>query len=183
MNSIEEMRGRCHVCKDTGCWLWRGAFVADMAGQKVYPRIYTANYTKDPSGATKSVQPGGRAAWHAYTCKPIPAKHRVFKTCKETMCINPAHSQCIPTAQRGAKIAELGLWKNSAKRIESRQRYGRKQSRITPEILQMLLTSPATSTALAKELGLAKSTVCKARKGEIKSIARVANPFAGLGAR
>lgn len=181
MTELDRIKGRCHIDEITGCWEWRGSTTASNGGLTHTPRAWTTDYTLDPTGQTKTVQTGNRAAWHAHTGQPIPQGHRVYKNklCANGLCVNPAHLACGTDEQWGKAVAKKGIWKNSARRIKANRATGRKNSHVTPEILAYIQSSEKTGVALAAELGIKPSVVSNARRGRMKSI-QSRNPFAGL---
>lgn len=173
MTEFEKIKGRCHIDSDTGCWHWRGGT------SKGVPRIYATDYTL----GEKTVQTGIRAVWHAITGEPIPDGWRVFHTrCTNQDCLNPAHLDCGPTADWGKQVAKSGQWKGQSARIKANRAIGRKKSKVTPELLTLIQGSNQTGLELSSQLGIGRSVISKAKRGQLVSIVSVGNPFAGLGA-
>jgi hypothetical protein len=172
MNTLEEVRQMCHV-DEGGHWIWRGA----MSGGR--PNVKAPDYTKN-EGRNKS-QRGARAVWHLKNKKPVPEGHRVFVSCGERGCINPAHVKCECVREWGKKVAESGVWKNDPRKIIANRAKNMRRSKVTVETMQIILSSPKTGRQLAKDLGLSHNVVSRIRLGQFVSLA-AGNPFAGLGA-
>ena len=178
---IDTIKDRCHIDTITGCWMWRGAVSLSNGGSTRQPRVWTVDYTRDATGNTKTVQTGNRAAWHAHTGQPIPPGHRVFKTsaCTNGMCVNPAHMQCGTTTSWGKSVARKGVWKGSSARIQANRATGRARSHVDAATVADIRNSTETGEAIAARLGIGRSIVSKARRGQMKSML-AGNPFAGL---
>lgn len=122
------------------------------------------------------VQPGLRAVWNCAYEQPIPKGHVVYGICEHMDCCNP---KCIRCGTR----AEYGLWrskserhKNNINHILANRAISRGRSKVTPELMKEIQTSPENGRAIAARLGLSTTTICKVRKGKYKSFAD-----AGLG--
>lgn len=179
---IQRIKDRCRIDSITGCWVWTGATSSSNDGTTQQPRIHSEDYTRDPSGKTRAVQTGNRAAWHAHTGKPIPEGHRVFKTvaCTHPLCVNPAHLQCGTTTAWGHSLSARGIFKGQAKRINASRATGRARTHATPAKAREILTSTETGVQLAARLQISASVVSKVRRGQLPSIHQINNPFAGL---
>lgn len=173
--TLDDIKQRCHIDEDTGCWHWRGA----IANGK-FPRVYSQNLAK--AGSPMEAQTGCRAVWQLNTGKAIPKGHRVYKTCPCPDCLNPKHMACGPTAEWGRHMSKIGSNKTMAHRIGARKR-GRAMSVLTDEVYAEIMESKETGVQLAKRLGVSEQTVSKARKGRRRSFQPLGSPFAGLGAR
>lgn len=175
MRTLEEIRERCHITED-GHWLWRGSLRPNGR-----PNIYAPDYT---AGGKMQTQQGPRAVWHCSTGKPIPEGHRVFGGCDERTCCNPACMRCTTCSVMGANIAKKGTLKGQTKRILANRATNRARSVFTPEILLRIQASDESGVKLAKELGVSRGRVSRARRGELRSFQGVVcGVFAGLGAR
>lgn len=170
--NLEDVRQRCFINEETGCWEWRGAL-----SDGKWPRIHAPNLSIE--GGKFMVQTGRRAVWQLSTGKAIPKGYRVYGTCQCNLCLNPGHMKCGTTAELGRLSQRMGRFKNSPRRIAANRKIGRERSVFTPEILAELQLTTETSTAIAKRMGVAVQTISKARNGRVRSF-HSANPFAGL---
>lgn len=166
--TIKEIKDRCEV--EDGHWLWTGALSAGL------PNIYAPDHT---SGGMRS-QRGARAVWHIKTGKAVPEGHRVFNTCREPLCVNPAHVECMPCSEWGEQVAQSGRWKGNAKRIAANRRTGRARSHLDPEKITRILVSDKTGNALAAELGACRSSISRVRAGHPNAFTPVGGLFTGL---
>lgn len=171
--SLQRIKEGCHIDELTGCWIWMGALSAGR-----YPRVHAANLSK---GGAMQVQTGARAVWQAHTGKPIPEGHRVYHPkCTNERCICPQHLACGPTTDWGKALSKQGKWKGQATRIRANRSTGRKRSHISLTMLQEIQASDETSRAMATRMGLSESVLSNARRGKLKSLQELGNPFAGL---
>ena len=171
--NLEQIKARCVIEEETGCWHWTGAL-----SDGKWPRVYAPNHSKE--GSPIQVQTGRRAVWHVLTGKAIPDGYRVHGRCDDPQCLNPDHMRCGPTAEWGKTLRRKGIYKGKAKRILANRATGRARSALTPELIKEITTSEETGEALASRLGLSRSVVSKARRGRAKSFLALANPFSGL---
>ena len=166
---LSQLRERCRV--EDGHWLWTGATSDGV------PRIWAPDYTK---GGKMASQTGRRAAWHLKQGKPLPEGWRVFGTCTEPACVNPAHAVARPVDEQGAIVAESGKWKGSVRRIAANRAIGRRRSSMTPELFETIKTSKKTGQQIARETGLCRTTVSRVRSGKATAFEPVGGLFTGL---
>ncbi len=175
MKTLEEIKFHCEITED-GHWLFK-------RGQREggRPNIYGPDYTRANGGMT--TQCGLRAVWHIVNRKAVPEGWRVFGTCDEKACCNPAHIRCAPEADFGRFHRRKKTFKGKTRRILANQANSRKRARMTPELIQYIQTSPKTGRELAKELQMGASLVSKARRGEYVCFGGSGGIFGGLVAR
>lgn len=169
--TLDDVQARCFI-DDEGCWVWRGATSDGL------PRVYAPNHRKP--GSPKESQVGRRAVWHITTAKPIPDGKRVYGTCQNPLCLNPAHMKCGTTKEVGEFTAKVGRFKNSPRRIAANRLIGRKRSYLNPDQIAEIQSSNETGVALAERLNVGRQTVSKARRGELKAFESIGSPFAIL---
>lgn len=158
MRTIEEIKGRCVVADEDGCWLWRGSVREDGR-----PNIYAPDHSR---GSQMCTQNGPRAVWHVATGKAVPAGHRVFGCDQCAECCNPAHMKCLSEQQNSRRIRKSGRYKGQTKRILANRAINRRRALLTAEQVHYVLTSPKTGLALAQELGVSTTTISGYRRGE-----------------
>ncbi len=172
--TLKDVKDRCVI--DGGHWLWTGAVSAGL------PNVYAPDYTRDPKGVMVS-QRGARAIWHLTSRKPVPDGYRVFRSCDEPMCVNPANVECIACQEWGRQVADSGRWKNNMARIIANRRTGQKRSKLSHEKVHLILASDKSGRQLAEELGSSRSSISRVRAGHPVAFTPIAGIFAGLGAR
>ncbi|WP_159917907.1 hypothetical protein [Pantoea sp. 18069] len=174
MRTIEEIKGRCFITED-GHWLWKGALRPDGR-----PNIHAPDYTRGDGGM--QTQCGTRAVWHCANQKPVPPGYRVIGTCSEKACCNPRHVACVSESEFGERLRKTGAYKGKTTRILANRAIGRKRSVFTPERIAYIQASTKTGIELAAELGISKSSISKARRGQLVVFAggAAAGMFQGL---
>ena len=158
MRTIEEIKGRCVITED-GHWLWRGAKRPDGR-----PNIYVPDYSRGDGKLT--TQCGPRAVWHCLNQKAVPKGYRVYGTCDERACCNPAHIRCTSETEYGAWLQRTGKFKGQTNRILANRAICRQRAALTPEQVLYVQTSKKTGVELAEELGVSTSILSKYRRGE-----------------
>lgn len=93
IRTLADIKGRCVIDSETGCWLWRGA----MSRSNVRKLTPTARVWIPADGAHSAVAgkatTAGKAAW-LLAGKPLPDGHVVWRhVCTSGDCINPAHAK------------------------------------------------------------------------------------------
>lgn len=167
---LSDIRDRCHI--EDGHWIWRGAVSAGG------PNIWAPDFTR--LDGKKVSQRGPRAVWHVKTGKAIPNGWRVFKTCDEPMCVNPAHVECKPCVEWGKEMAESGRWKGNVRRIAASRATGRARSSLDAEKVMQVLSSDKSGLQLAKELGACRNAISRLRTGKTTAFTPVGGLFTGL---
>lgn len=168
--TLQDIRDRCRI--DDGHWLWRGA------SSNGWPRIWAPDHSKGEG--EMSTQTGRRAVWHLKTGKPIAKGWRVFGTCDESLCVNPAHMDCRSVAEEGARVAASGKLKGQIQRIVASRATGRARSNLTPELFQMILVSEKSGVQITRETGVNRTTVSRIRTGQALAFQPVGGLFTGL---
>jgi hypothetical protein len=113
INSLDDIRARCWVDEDTGCWVWRLAADKDGQGKCSYKR---------PDG-TKTQTTSRRVSWMMSTGKPIAPGLVVYqKLCRDPLCVNPAHLACGTKAEAGKRLRDEGHLRGHPARIAKNTR-------------------------------------------------------------
>jgi hypothetical protein len=149
---LEDLRQRCVIDKESGCWRW-GLSMNKAGNGAIVPRVSI------PAGALcehrVSSMSGGKAAW-LLSGRRLLGKRVVWRTCGCRECVNPAHLMSGTKAQEGAWIARTGALKGSvARRIACIRNVARTQA-----------LPPAKVSAIAEEMaaGMLQRDIC-ARHG------------------
>lgn len=104
-----------------------------------------------------------RVVWEA-AHGPIPVGRVAVCKCRERACVRLEHVQLMTTAQVARLAAREGKFSTPQRR--ARIALGqRRRSRLTPEIIAQVRAAE-NGAAIARELGICKSTVSKIRRGE-----------------
>jgi len=185
MKTLKELKDRCIIDSETGCWIWKGAVSkgnAATCGLEGYPTIYGPNYNKDPSGKTMGVQPGRRVAFQIKHKRAIAEGMRITKRpeCSH-LCVNPDHMAEQDVKAHGEEIAKSGKWKGVPARIIANRTNpaGIRSRGLTPEQVAEVLASTEKHTVIARRLGVSVHPVFNVRSGKSR-YGMLTNPFSGL---
>lgn len=161
--TLDDVRERCRVDEQTGCWHWLGAVTANGT-----PRMYAVDLDR----GDKRVMPAHRAVWMIWT-NGLPGPRLIYRTCFVHDCVNPAHlNTAASRAEIGARLRASGKRKGTS--LEQRRASVAKAmlaSGITPtaeHVVRAIRAEPAetTCTKLAARYGMAVQTVSRIRRGE-----------------
>lgn len=110
VRNIHDLRARCVIDVETGCWLWRGAMSRGERGQPT-TRVWIPG--ADGGG---SIATGQRAAW-ILAGKPLEDGYVVWRQhCTRSDCISPYHGAAGTRQQMHAAIAASGRLKGDPHR-------------------------------------------------------------------
>ncbi len=151
--TLNDIKARCRIDEETGCWVWTGAMTSD--GPVVWAPA-------TPGGKKMAVR-ARRLIWPIVKGTKTPA--RVYVTCDCKACMNPAHLAGGTVKQHGAFIAKTGKLLNSVKRKAAARARGRMLTSLTPEKVAIILASDKPGTVLGPELGINHQTVSDVRTG------------------
>lgn len=148
---------------NSGCWLWEAGIVG--VG-------YGAFQCKEAGGLSH------RAAWLLYR-GPIPDGAHVCHHCDVRICVNPDHlflgdnaANVADRVRKGRTVSVPGPERHNW--IDGRSRFRgtigkvrgprHHNAKLTPELVRAIRSSPKQILELAAELGLAPSTVGRAKR-------------------
>jgi hypothetical protein len=165
IRTLEDLRERCVIDADTGCWHWR------MAITQGAPRVHLQH----PQDGRKVTMRGRRAALLLATGRDLPRGHTAYARhcCQADDCVNPEHSRSGNRREHGQWLTKSGKVKNLlGKRAASRRGWDTRGRKVTPEMRQDILNSTDEPwQALADRLGVSKFVIYQVRKGLTHSAA------------
>ena len=167
--TVKEVKDRCVVDSETGCWIWKGAF-----GNGV-PYVYAP--TLDGRMATMC---GRKAVKQLELGRPLQAGYRAYGTCGNDACLNPGHIDEITPAEWGQRTIETGAWRGSIKRIKASRANGRKMSAVSEDEYRQILVADGTMREIAERFGKSIYVVEKVRSGKHCSFKPIGGVFSGL---
>lgn len=147
--SLEDLRQRCVIDEDSGCW-----------------HLRTARGKPLPKGRRHVVWAHGighitatRLAWLlAHPGKSLRQGHVAFRTCCSYDCVAPKHISAASRTTWGSHLAASGKATTPAKTMAARAKASRHpHAKLTPELKQWLLESTQTGPDAAHGLGIAQS--------------------------
>ena len=156
IRTLEDLRIRCYVSEETGCWHCRMA-MCDGA-----PRLHLVRL--DGKHVTMR---GRRAALYLRDGEMLPAGHIAFAraSCHANDCVNPDHTRSGSKKQWGAEIARRGKWKGLPAKVAANERTNRRRRALTDEQAERVRKCELPATVLAEEFGVSASLVRGVRTG------------------
>lgn len=165
IKALPDLKDRCWIDPESGCWVWRGAF-SSHKGERGRAQCSVAT----PQG--RRTMGAANLAWQL-ACKPIPTGQVVYRAiCSNKACINPEHGGTRTQAAHAKAMAKAGLFKQTIGR--KRAVHQRVEQMATPvekvRRVEELLAQGLTKVDIAAEVGLNTCTVLKiARKRHVHS--------------
>ena len=156
IRSIEDLRLRCRMDPDTGCWNW------GLSTCEGHPRVWVV-----AADGTRWKSTGAAASFFLREGrKPVRGKI-AYRSCCNNLCVNPEHVVEGTRADHGALCASRGVWKNKPNRIAANRRNIRGAlAKLTIDQAREIRSSLCTDAALAKVYGIARSQINAIRRGK-----------------
>jgi hypothetical protein len=173
IRTIEDLRIRCRLDDETGCWHWGMAMVQGN------PKVH---FVLD--GRRLSTR--GRKAALLLAGKEIKPGHVVFATrsCKSDDCVNPAHARSADRANHGSYLKATGKAISPAKTAAARKTVLAKLAKITMEDARAIRNSRDPQAKLAEKYGIAQSAIWSIKNNRAwRELAPQASVFAWAGGR
>lgn len=159
---IEDIRQRCYVDEDTGCWhlrTARGLPLPDDGKRKTLWVHGMGHLTVT------------RAAWHlGREGRPLPNGWRVYRKCASHDCANPAHMAAGTCKAWGRHMAASGKAVTPAKTMAARV-VPKPHQKLTSELKRWLLESEQTGSDAAHALGITQGRANCIRAAHRKALA------------
>jgi hypothetical protein len=154
IRTVEDLRQRCRVDEDTGCWHWGLAMVQG------HPKVH---FVMD--GVRTSTR--GRRASLLLAGKVILKGHVVFpvRKCHADDCMNPDHARSGSRANHGQYLKASGRAKTPAKQAAARMVSKTFRATINEEKAQAIRESTKSTYELAREYGIAQSAIWSIKAG------------------
>lgn len=168
IRELEDLRLRCRVDPDTGCWHFGGKEHRRQAGS-VAPRVWF-------DGKCTTIP---KAGW-LLAGKPLKEGHNVWPRCRTHCCGNPAHLLSGTKAQWGKWVKDRGFMRGRPERsaINRRIKLQTGQCALTLELVSWIRDSSQTGREIAHALNVSEQVVSRARRGDTYAVAPVASIFA-----
>lgn len=154
--TVEDLKSRCRIDEDTGCWHWSLSFLNGM------PRVYY----RAPDGSGPRHDRGRRAALVLLRGAPLPPGHIAWPKamCQSPGCVNPKHAQSGTKQEWGRWLAQTDAMKNlPSKAAASRKAWDTRGRKVTPDMVQEILHSNESLASLSKRLGVSAFAVGSVR--------------------
>ena len=166
IRTVEDMRTRCVIDEETGCWNWTLACCAGV------PKLH---YRDPVTGAPKTGK-GRRVALILATGKQ-PPKNRIAyakSCCTSVLCVNPDHARLGTKAAWGEWLSKSGLVKNlPSKSAAARRAWDTRGRKLDADAVRDILHSEETHEALGQKYGVSGYAVwsVKNRRCHVESMA------------
>lgn len=169
VRKLEDLRIRCRVDQDTGCWHYGGKERRRQAGV-VEPRVWLAD--------KRSAVTVSKAAW-LLAGKVVRDGHTIWPRCRTYCCANPAHLLSGTKAQWGAWVADQGHMRGRPERVAVNRRIKLEtgQCALTMELAGWIRESSQTGRQIAHALGVSEQVISRARRGITYAPTPVASVF------
>lgn len=152
IRSVEDLRDRCHVDEDTGCWHWRGAH------SKGQPKLWWPPQQK--------VVTLGYAIAIFQTGRPPRSGHVWMVRCATKDCANPAHRRPV---EFGVHLQGVRREPITSARIAAAKRAS---SKLSADSVAAIRASDETCAALGQRYGVSGSLISQIRQHVIWRSAR-----------
>jgi len=156
IRSVEDLRQRCRIDEETGCWHW---------GLAIVQGVPSVHFVVDG----KRQKTKGRRASLLIAGKKIPKGHVVFARphCKSDDCVNPDHSRSGDRFAAGAAITESGIWKGLPSKVRAAHAvWDQRERKITPEMAEEIRSSTESCYALSKRMNVSHFAIWSCRVGK-----------------
>lgn len=166
VRTLEDLRLRCWVDPQTGCWLWRYA-VCSSGGGRGQPRSRV--WMPDAPGNGKAMaMTAARAAW-LLSGRTLPPGGVVWRTrprC-DALCICPHHGSGGTRQQMHAAMVADGRLKGDPRRavVNAINRRAMMVPAEKVRLAEAMFASGAMQKAVCAALGLSVNSAAKIRKG------------------
>lgn len=172
IRTVEDLRQRCRVDEDTGCWHW------GLSMCQGHPRVHLGVEGKRFAAR-------GRRAALILAGTPPKRGHVAFATreCKSNDCVNPEHARSANRGNHGQYLRSTGLGNSPAKTAAAINSARTHLAKLTMEDARAIRASTESTYALARQFGVAQSCIWSVKAGKSwKEHAPQASVFTALAA-
>jgi hypothetical protein len=159
VRDLEDLRQRCRIDEDKGCWLWGMSCDKNDGAPMVWVRRADGSQVK---------MRGRMAAMYLSYGRPLPPKHRAFPLwdcCQSKTCVNPGHTTSGTIAEWGDYIRRSGQGKSIVKAAANRLTARTRLAKITMDDAREIRGSNESTYALARKYGIAQSAIWNIQRG------------------
>lgn len=162
--SLDDLRERCEVEEETGCWVWQMSSCVTIGSSRMVPRLYASAGVFGPE---REVMSGPRAAWLMSGGRPLTGKKLVWRTCTNELCIAPDHLKAGTKKQWGRWVESSGALRGNPDMILSNRRTGKAKAipKAVVEEIERRLGAGEKVAKVATETGINANTAYKIKRG------------------
>lgn len=159
IRAIEDLRLRCYVDPDTGCWHCR--MYKDKAGVPNV-RIVTPDTGEELKMSVR------RAALYLVSGKPLPKGHLAYAkaNCDSIDCGNPDHARSGTKKQWGRALSLKGTQKGLPRKIAAARKQAETKRLLTPQQVREIRRSDETDLSLSRRYGASRFVIWAVRHGQ-----------------
>lgn len=162
---LSDIRDRCRIDRETGCWLWSMAVsTGGRPHSSLTPRVLLPKGVLSADHRTVSVP---RASW-LMSGRTLEPGHLVWRTCGRELCVNPDHLMAGTKAEEGAWTRESGRLRGSLMRVAVNTRNAAKAQAIKPETVRAIeqqLAAGRLQREVSADFGIHLTTISKIARG------------------
>lgn len=155
VRTLDDIRARCDVDDETGCWKWKLACSSSARAGSRLPVAWSAEQGRIVSVLRLAYELGG---------KTLHPKWTVWRTCECDLCVNPDHLM-------GGTKRMWGSWKVRTSRPESLNqvalrivsRRARSDKKLTEKDAAYIRASDKTGKELAEQFGVSSTSISRVR--------------------
>ena len=147
IRTVDDLKDRCRLDEDTGCWLWAGGLANNL-----YPSFWYPPLAKPVTA--------GVGICHLLTGR-LPHKGEVWHKRKgcDCHCVNPYHRK---QGNRSTQMKAAGIKRS----VLTKVKISRNRARIPDEVVADVMQSGETLEAVSSRLGLSMSHASNIRRGK-----------------
>jgi hypothetical protein len=159
IRDLEDLRLRCRIDADTGCWHW--SLALDRGQAKVH-------FVTPDSGRYVCTR-GPRAALYLALGRDLPAGHRAWHhvRCTSADCVNPGHCVSGDRERYGEHIRATGQLRGLPQTLAANTRTARaKFAKLTEAQVRQIRLAEGTQEQIAERFGVSRARIGAIRRGE-----------------
>ncbi len=164
VHTLDDLRGRCRIDDETGCWLWAGA-LSRSTNRNVTPtsRVYLPR----PDGSGGDLTTGQRAGW-LLSGRSLKDGQVVWReVCWRHLCINPDHCRAGTRRQMHEALAASDRLKGDPRRALANAKNVERQ--LLPAAVvaraEAMFADGALQREVCAELGISQGPAARIRRG------------------
>ena len=154
VRTIEDIRSRCFIDEDTGCWHWKLAI--NGGAPHIHFHLDGKSVVMRGRRAVKVLETGQRLS-KSLNCLGLDS-------C-DPDCVAPAHIKVANRKALGAQIRRTGKCKTLKKKASGRDAAKAKRKLTVDQVLE-IRSSDFSQRALAQQFGVSQCTIWAARSGK-----------------
>ncbi len=162
--TLSDLRDRCRIDSETGCWNWSLTTSGGKSGS-VVPRVSI------PVGVVGNDVikhlTGPRASW-LLSGRSMREGWIAWRACLNPLCLNPAHIKAGARADEGSWRQDVGTWRGDPLRARANMTSARKRA-LPPqsvETIEGMLADSMTRRAIESATGVTRTTIQRIADGQ-----------------